>query len=97
MGLVLVLFNRHGYRPPMGDEPLKSASAQDIAGALAFALRFDGRTRKHGTAEMMARIVADRLVKHLERSGFVVVKWKFRQFGAAALARGLGEWGLMSG
>jgi len=42
--------------------------------ALAFALRFDGRKRKNDAAEIMARIVAKRLVEHLERSGFVVMK-----------------------
>jgi hypothetical protein len=36
--------------------------------------RFDGRKRKHDAAEMMAQIVAKRLVEHLERPGFVVMK-----------------------
>ena len=44
------------------------------ADALAFALRFDGRKRKRDAAEIMARIVAKRIVEHLERSGFVVMK-----------------------
>lgn len=35
------------------------------ADALAFALRFDGRKRKHDAAEMMARIAAERLVRYL--------------------------------
>jgi hypothetical protein len=39
-----------------------------------FALRFDGRKRKFDAAEMMAGIVAKRLVEDLERSGFVVMK-----------------------
>ncbi len=55
-------------------ERLTPAAPDDIAQALAFALRFDGRKRKHDAAEMMARIVAKRLVEHLERSGFVVMK-----------------------
>lgn len=55
-------------------ERLMSASREDLADALAFALRFDGRRRKRDAAEMMARIVAKRLVEHLERSGFVVMK-----------------------
>ena len=46
---------------------------RDLADALAFAAR-DGRKRKHDAAEIMARIVAKRLVEHLERSGFVVMK-----------------------
>jgi hypothetical protein len=57
----------------MSDD-LRPASTEDLADALAFALRFDGRKRKQDAAEMMARIVAKRLVEHLERSGFVVMK-----------------------
>jgi hypothetical protein len=53
---------------------LTPATPGDLADALAFALRFDGRRRKHDAAEMMAQIVAKRLVEHLERSGFVVLK-----------------------
>ncbi len=55
-------------------ERLTPATPDDLADALAFALRFDGRRRKHDAAEMMAAIVAKRLVEHLERSGFVVMK-----------------------
>jgi len=58
----------------MTDAPLSTASPDDLADALAFALRFDGRKRKHDAAKMMARIVARRLVEHLGRSGFVIMK-----------------------
>jgi hypothetical protein len=60
----------------MTDAPnhLTPATPEDLADALAFALRFDGRKRKHDAGEFMARIVATRLVEHLERSGFVVMK-----------------------
>jgi hypothetical protein len=60
----------------MTDAPdrLTPATPEDLADTLAFALRFDGRKRKHDAAEIMARIVAKRLVEHLERSGFVVMK-----------------------
>jgi hypothetical protein len=60
----------------MTDAPdrLTPAAPDDLADALAFALRFDGRKRKHNASEMMARILAERLVEHLERSGFVVMK-----------------------
>jgi hypothetical protein len=54
--------------------PLRPATPDEIAEALAFALRFDGRRRVHSADSMMARIAADRLVQHLERSGFVVMK-----------------------
>jgi hypothetical protein len=55
-------------------ERLTPASAEDLADALAFGLRFEGRKRKHDAAETMARIVAKRLVDHLERAGFVVMQ-----------------------
>jgi hypothetical protein len=69
---------------------LTPADPQDLADALAFALRFDGRRRKHDAAEMMARIVAKRPVKHLERLGFVVMKETAnrRRSGAWARIRG---------
>ena len=57
----------------MSDD-LRPASPEDLADALAFALRFDGRKRKHDAGEFMAAIVAKRLVDHLERAGFVVMK-----------------------
>ena len=58
--------------PP--DESLLPAKAEDIADALAFALRYSGRKRVHDSAEIMAAIVAKRLVEHLERCGFVVMR-----------------------
>jgi hypothetical protein len=71
----------------MTEAPLSPASPDDLADALAFALRFDGRKRKHDAGEFMAAIVARRLVDHLERAGFVVMK-KPPAVGAAALGRG---------
>jgi hypothetical protein len=71
----------------MTDAPLSPASPDDIADALAFALRFDGRKRKRDSGEIMAAIVARRLVEHLERAGFVVMK-KPPAIGASALGRG---------
>ena len=59
----------------------------DIAHSLAFALRFDGRKRKHDLGQFMAQIVAKRLVEHLDRAGFVVMK-KPPTAGASALGRG---------
>jgi len=60
----------------MADDPaqLRLATPDEVADTLSFALRFDGRKRIHQADEMMARIVADRLVKHLELSGFVLMK-----------------------
>ena len=59
---------------PDAPDRLTPASPEDLADALAFALRFDGRRRKHDAAEFMAAIVARRLVDHLDRCGFVVMK-----------------------
>ncbi len=53
---------------------LRPATAAEIADSLSFALRYDGRRRVHHADEAMARITADRLVAHLERSGFVLMK-----------------------
>jgi hypothetical protein len=53
---------------------LRPATADEIERSLAFALRFDGRKRVHHADDAMARITAERLVQHLERSGFVLMK-----------------------
>ena len=66
---------------------LTPAAPDDLADALAFALRLDGRKRKHDAGEIMAAIVARRLVDHLERAGFVVMK-KPPAVGASTLGRG---------
>ena len=50
------------------------ADPSDLASALAFALRFQGRKRVHNADEIMVEIVARRLVAHLERAGFVVIE-----------------------
>ena len=66
---------------------LTPAISEDLADALAFALRYSGRKRTHDAGEMMAAIVAERLVEHLERSGFVIMK-KPPIGGGAAIGRG---------
>ncbi len=71
-------------------DPLSPASPDDLSAALAFALRFEGRKRVHNADELMSEIVARRLVEHLERAGFVVMKRR-PIGGAAALGRGHGE------
>ena len=68
-------------------ERLMPATPEDLAEALAFALRYSGRKRTHDAGEMMSAIVAKRLVEHLERSGFVVMK-KPPIGGGAAIGRG---------
>jgi hypothetical protein len=71
------------------DSDLSPATPEDVADALAFALRFQGRKRVHNADEIMSAIVAKRLVEHLERSGFVVMK-RPPIGGATALGRGHG-------
>jgi hypothetical protein len=53
--------------------PLRPASADDIVAALAFALHHEGRKRVHDAADAMAWITAERLVRHLQQSGFVII------------------------
>ena len=56
------------------DATLRPATAEEIAESLSFALRYDGRKRVHQADTFMARITAERLVQHLELSGFVLMK-----------------------
>ena len=72
---VLVVFHDVPYRPVVPDEPhLRPASADEIAETFSFALCYEGKKRVHHADDAMARITADRLVRHLERSGFVLMK-----------------------
>jgi hypothetical protein len=72
---------------PDTPEKLTPADPSDLAAALAFALRYQGRKRVHNADELMSEIVAKRLVEHLEQSGFVVMKKPPIGCGAA-LGRG---------
>jgi hypothetical protein len=54
--------------------PLRLADPDEIADASAFALQHDGKRRIHQADSFICRIAAERLVKHLERCGFVVMK-----------------------
>jgi hypothetical protein len=58
----------------MPDTPqLRPAPPDEIADALSFALRYQGRKRVRHADELMARITAERLIKHLTASAFVVM------------------------
>ena len=59
--------------PDDADE-LTPADASDIAESVAFALLFYGRKRVHDSDRMTAAIAARRIVRHLERCGFVLMK-----------------------
>lgn len=59
---------------PETPEKLTPATPEDLADALAFALRFEGRKRVHNGDVLTSAIVARRLVEFLERAGFVVIE-----------------------
>ena len=60
----------------MPDEPaaLIPASDDDVKQTLAFALTFDGRKRFRQADELTAGIAAEHLLKHLAKSGYVVMR-----------------------
>lgn len=58
----------------MPKDALSPATDEELRESLSFALRFEGRRRVHHADEVMARITAERLIQHLERSGYVVMK-----------------------
>jgi len=53
---------------------LHPVSAAEVEESLSFALRYAGRRRVHTADDVMARVTAERLVRHLERSGYVLMK-----------------------
>jgi hypothetical protein len=58
----------------MLDEPLRPATAEEVAATLSVALRHNSQRRVHAADRFMAQITAERLVQYLEWSGFVVMK-----------------------
>ncbi|MGA8444322.1 MAG: hypothetical protein WB766_03900, partial [Roseiarcus sp.] len=87
--VVLALFAFAGYRRrmPEPDDDLTPARAEDLRASIAFALTSDGRLAKTQSAELMASIVAERLIARLERDGFVIMR-RPPAPGAGAIARG---------
>jgi len=55
------------------DNDLTAARAEDLCASIAFALTSDGRLAKAQSAELMASIVAERLIARLERDGFAIM------------------------
>ena len=53
---------------------LREASMEEIMESLSFALRYEGRKRVSHADEVMARITADRILRHLAESGFVLMR-----------------------
>jgi hypothetical protein len=75
-GVVLVLFSPLSY-PDLMTEPdtkLTPATPEDLAQSLSFALRFEGRKSQHDSDKLNADIVAKRLVRYLDKAGYVVMK-----------------------
>ena len=73
---VIALFPSSRRARDMPDNPddLTPANPEDLAEALAFALRHSGRKRVRHADELMSAIVARRLVDHIERAGFIVMR-----------------------
>ncbi len=72
---------------PGPNDDLMPARAEDLRACIAYALTSDGRLAKAQSAELMASIVAERLVARLERDGFVVMR-RPGLGGHSALGRG---------
>jgi hypothetical protein len=68
-------------------DKLTPADPRDLAEAIAFALRYRGGKRVHQADEYLARIAAERIVEHLTRARFVVMKQP-PDAGGAAIGRG---------
>jgi hypothetical protein len=56
------------------DETRTPAAPEDVADSISFALRWSGRKRVHDGGALAASIAADRIVRHLERCGYVLMK-----------------------
>ncbi len=68
-------------------EKLIPARRDDLIATLAFALTRDRRLARMQSAELLASIVAERIVDRLEASGYVVMQGPPAP-GAAPLGRG---------
>jgi hypothetical protein len=70
------LFYALGYRRSMREAPeeLMPARRDDLIATLAFALTRDSRVARMQAAELLALIVAERIVDRLEASGYVVMR-----------------------
>jgi hypothetical protein len=67
-------------------EKLTPADPQ-LVDSIAFGLRFSGRKRVHDADAFMAKIAAHRIVRHLEKARYVVMK-KPPLGGHSAVGRG---------
>jgi hypothetical protein len=78
---VVAILSELGALPPKPEpvevdgRPLRPAAPEDVAEALAYAMRFDerGKARRTGV-EYASKLAADQLVRQLHLSGFVVMR-----------------------
>jgi hypothetical protein len=56
------------------DDKLTPADASDIADSISFALLFSGKKRVHDSDRLTASIAAQRIVRHHEKCGYVLMK-----------------------
>jgi hypothetical protein len=69
------------------DDKLTPADPRDLAVSIALALTSGSRLARVQSAEVLATVVAERIVEELGRAGFVVMK-RPPEIGGAALGRG---------
>ena len=62
-------------KPESNHANLTAATAEEIAEALSYALRYDERGKpRRGGGDLTAGIAAERLTEHLRRAGFIVMR-----------------------
>ena len=66
----------------LDDDKLTPADPRELVIALSLGLTAKPPLAQHQAAETMAKIVAERLVEHLERSGFVIMRKPVPAIGA---------------
>ena len=67
---------------PDADDKLTPADPRDVETCLSLGLTSGPRLARHQAAEVTAKVVAERLVAELERSGFVVMRKPIPASGA---------------
>jgi hypothetical protein len=81
--IVLASFSRVGYRSTMpDDDKFAPAARRDVEICLSLGLTSGSQLARHQAAEVTAKVVAERLVEHLEQSGFVVMRKPVAMGGA---------------
>ena len=66
---------RDELKPEPDHANLTTATAEEIAEALSYALRYDERGKaRRGGGDLAASIAAERLTDHLRRAGFIVMR-----------------------